>query len=141
MRPPYTARTQTYARARATANMLASVRILRIQKPDMDDLTLIVTAALSETVYDGVARITTVNPAGVLTVGEEQISTRSTNVSIPYDSSVPRVDDVVIVDSYGSDTDLGERAFQIKGVDGGGLLRAVRTLSCVVYTESRWWES
>lgn len=139
-RPPYSARTQAVARAQMLADMLAQIRIVRTKLSPLDD-ALVHTAVLVETVYTGVARITTVNPTGVLTVGEEQISTRSTNVSIPYDAAVCKVSDIVVVDSYGSDTDLAERAFQVKGVDGGGLLRANRVLSCVAYFESRWWES
>lgn len=140
-RPPYTTRTQRYVRARARGNMSAAIRILRVTVTAMDADTLLITAPAAVLIYSGIARITTLNPGGLLSVGEEQISTRSTQVSIPYDASVPHVDDIVVVDSYGSDENLSERTFQVKGVDGGGLIRAVRTLSCVSYFESQWWEA
>ena len=42
--------------------------------------------------------------------------------------------------SSATDPDLNTAAFQVKDVDGGGFLAAVRTLSCVGYEESHWWE-
>lgn len=140
-RPPLTTRTQSFVRARAMANMTGQVRILRMVRPSMDDLTLLVTAAQAQLIYQGKARIRALQGGGMLIVGEEQISTRSTAISIPFDAPVPHVDDVVLVDSYGTDTDLATKAFLIKDVDGGGLIRAVRTLTCSVYEASRWWES
>lgn len=141
MRKPFSARTQKYVRARAEANMTVTIRVLRMRAaPVLNQTTLVVTSAAPTTVYAGKANVHTASGAGATTVGEIAVDTRSTAISIPYNAPVPRQDDLVIVDAGSSDTDLNTRAFQVRDVDGGGLLQAVRTMSCVGYYESRYWE-
>lgn len=140
-RPAVSMRTLAYIRRRVLMAMTAEITILRMVRPDLDGNSLLVTSGVASTIYTGNARIRNVGSGGPIIVGEETVSTSNTLISIPFDAVVPRIDDVVLVGDYGpEDTDLNDRAFQIKDVDGGGLLRAVRTLSCSKYEESRWWE-
>lgn len=119
--------------------MTASVRVIRPGKPSLDSDTLLVTAMGLTVIYSGQARIRVVSGSGILSVGEEQISTRSTLVSIPYDGGMPRASDVVLVDSDLEDDDLNANALTVTSVEGGGLLRVARTMTCTEYTGNQWW--
>ena len=134
-------RTRSYVRKRTLDAMTAQVTIYRMHKPEMDPTSLLIISDTAETIYTGQARIRQVSGAAPILVGEEQLTLAGTAVSIPYDAALPRVDDIVVVDSFGTDTELVSRAFQVRDVDGGGLIRAVRTMTCTLYNESRWWES
>lgn len=140
-RPPFSARTQAYARNRAEANMLDQITVLRMRaEPVFDPTTMLVTSAPPTTVYTGIARVHTARGAGVTVIGDVAVDTRTIAISIPFNAPVPRQDDLVIVNSDESDSDMQARAFQVRDVDGGGLLRAIRTMSCTGYNESHWWE-
>lgn len=140
VRPPYSTRTQRYVRARAEANMLGAVQVLRRAKSAMDTTTLVVTTAILETVYAGKARIYSETQGAALFVGESVQPISAVTVSLPYDADGIHADDVVLVTSFGSDPELENDAFLVKDVGGGGLIRATRTLSCVAYQANRWWE-
>ena len=141
MRRPYSARTQAYTRKRAEANMITPIKILRMRgNPVTNSTTLVTTPAAPVTIYEGKALVHAARGAGFTSIGEIQVDTRSTSISIPMSAPVPQQDDLVIVTSSATDPDLNAAAFQIRDVDGGGFLAAVRTLSCVGYEESHWWE-
>lgn len=139
-RPPASSRTQRYVRARALANMTAQVRIVRAAKATMDTTSLHLTAVLASTIYEGVARVYSTQGSAPIYAGEGIIATSGTQVSLPYDAAIPRVDDVVLVLAFGSDPELADDTFQVKDVGGGGLIRATRLLTCVAYQANRWWE-
>lgn len=141
VRPPVSSRTQRYVRARARANMLGVVQIIRAVKPTYDAITLLMTAASAQTVYEGAARIYAAQASAPIYVGEGIIATTGTIVSLPYDAAVPKVDDIVVVVTFGSDPALETDTLLIKDVGGGGLIRATRQLACVAYQANRWWES
>lgn len=129
-----------YVRTRALNYMTAAIRVLRMGAPVLDETTGESTAVYTEIVYQGKARVWSVEAAGVLELGDGRITTRQTNVSIPWDATpVPKNDDMVIVDDFGGDVDLDTQAFRIIGVDGGGLIRAARRLTCIEWTPDRYW--
>lgn len=138
-RPPYSSRTQAYVRARALANMLGQVRIIRPTRSGMDS-NLLITSIEASLIYTGPARIYATNGGGALIVGEGITQTSSTTISLPYDAAAPHIDDVVLVLSFGADTELADDAYTVRDVGGGGLLRATRQLSCTAYQANRWWE-
>lgn len=134
-------RTRAYVRKRVLEAMTANVTIYRMVKPALDTNTLFVTATSAETIYTGAARIRQVTGGAPIIVGEEQLSVAGTAISIPFDAALPRADDIVVVSSFGPDEELETRAFLVRDVDAGGLIRAARTMTCAIYEESRWWES
>lgn len=141
MRPPYSARTLTYVRRRAMANMLATVRVLHLVPAVYDEVTLKATSGTAQVLYAGQARVYTEQGSAAIFTGEQVIQTSSTVVSLPWDAPVPKIDDVVVVDDYGPDTELEEDTWLITDVGGGGLMRATRQLSVKAYAANRWWEA
>lgn len=141
MMRPFTPRTQAYVRRRVLADMTAVIRVLRVLNPALDPISLIMTSGTQEVIYSGRARIRAVSGGGSIIAGEEVIATSNTSISIPFDAALPRVDDVVLVDTFGSDIEQVTRAFLVRDVDGGGLLRAMRTMTCTAYQGSRWWDN
>ena len=139
-RPPYSSRTLAYVRARATANMLDTVRVLRRAAPVLDEDTLLLTTSVGATIYQGAARIYNDVQGAALIVGESVQATSATTISLPWTATGVHVDDIVLVLTSATDTDLVGDAFLVKDVTDGGLLRSTRALSCVAYQASRWWE-
>jgi len=128
-------------RRRVEAQMTARITILRGGRGTLDPATgLVGGLANAQTVYTGKARIRTVSGAGVLAIGEDQIDTRQTLISIPIDSPVPRCDDLVRVEEDGTaDPDLGGRLFRVTEVEGGSLFGdACRMAATSFYDSSRW---
>jgi hypothetical protein len=140
-RPPYSTRTLRYVRQRALANMLGQVRVLHVVPPVYDENTLVATGGVATVLYSGRARIYTEQASAAIFTGEAVIQTGATIISLPYNAAVPKVDDIVIVDSFGADTDLEDDVFSITDVGGGGLMRATRQLSVKAYRANRWWEA
>lgn len=140
-RPPVTSRTLAYVRRRAEAAMTGTVKVLSLIAPTYDDNTLIMTTGVATQIYQGVARIRTELAGGAIVAGDSVIQTSATTVSLPYDAAVPKIDDIVVVLSFGADTELEDDVFQIKDVGGGGLIRATRQLQVVAYRANRWWEA
>lgn len=137
-RPPFTLRTQRYVRARALADMLDTIRIVRTGRGTLDETTLQMGMTSLSIVYEGEARIATASGGGVVMVADETLDTQNTNIYVPY-QVVAQQDDVVLVLSDQSDTDNVSRAFRVMDVDNGGLLRMARTLTCTGYHGSRFW--
>ncbi len=137
---PISAYASRYARDRAEVYMTAVGRILRMGAPTEDPDTLVFSSGAGTTLYNGKMRIWAVNSSGVLMLGEGEIDTRQTFISIPFAAVVPRNDDIVVVDDFGGDENLESRAFRIIGVDGGGLTRASRRLTVVSWHEIREWD-
>lgn len=140
-RPPASTRTLAYVRARARANMLGSIQIFRLLAPTMNSSTLIMTTGTPTEVYSGPARIYTETQGGAVIVGESVLQTAATTISLPYNAALPKIDDVAVVISFGSDPELEDDAYQIKAVGAGGLIRATRQLQVMAYRANRWWEA
>lgn len=134
-------RTRNLVRRRVEAAMKAKIVIIRGDLATMDPETLIIGGIENaEYIYRGKARIRTVTAAGTLQVSDQTIPLRSVIMSIPIDSSVPHVDDCVIVgiDDL-ADADLDTRIFRILEVDGGTLFGDGRRFTTQGWYESRYW--
>jgi hypothetical protein len=116
-----------YVRARATDAMTYVCRIERVAKPTYDETTLIASTGSRTTIYEGACRIWEVTGPGVVMLGEEEYSTQTTNLSIPWNTSpVPiRHDEGVITESDLDPIMVGKR-FVILDVAKSGQLRATR---------------
>lgn len=139
-RPPYSARTLAYLRSRLNDNMLGQLQVLRRAQPTLDTDSLLLTTKVATTVYAGKARIYSSNGGAPIYVGEGIIAVTATTVSLPFDAPEIKVDDIVLVSSFGADPQLVADTYTVKDVAGGGLMRATRQLSCQAYQANRWWE-
>jgi hypothetical protein len=137
---PISAWSKRYIKRASEIHMTSEIKIVRpaaIPAPDLDGV--ITAPTENDVIYQGKARIYEVNPAGGTNVGEIELANRSTNFSIPWNSSVPDIDDIIEVDGCPEDADLIGRSFRITGVSGGGQTMAVRRISASVLDENNAW--
>jgi len=126
-----------YARRYVEANMTAMVKITRMDAAVLgEDGSL--TATEMHTVYEGKARVYGVSGPMTMNLGEEPQYFSSTYVSIPYDSVMPRVDDVIKVTAHHDWTLVG-RTFRVMDVEGGGQYPAVRRMQVTGVQNSKAW--
>jgi hypothetical protein len=131
---------KSYVRNVAEHQFTSSVRIHKVGTPVLDTVTGIYTSVEGADVYEGPARIWSVDGSGVLSLGEGDYAMQATYCSIPWDAEpVPDVDDQVEVIAS-DDTELIGQRFRVMSVDGGGLTRATRRLSLAGLTENRSWQ-
>lgn len=134
-------RAKAYVRRAAEAQFQCSVRIFETTVPTLDTVTGLYSSVEGTDVYDGPARIWSVEGAGTVTVGEGDIALQSTYCSIPWDATpVPEVDNQVLVTDCADDPELVGRSFRIMSVDGGGQTRATRRMQITALTENRSWQ-
>lgn len=130
---------RNYVRARAVAHMDCQVVLSRHRDGYLDQSSGLYTADTGTVIYKGIARIWDSNTGTIINVGEADLATTATYCSIPFDSEVPRVDDLLRVVSASIDTALETRGFRVVGVDGGGLTRATRRMQITALAENRSW--
>jgi hypothetical protein len=129
MTSPITAQARAYVRSRATAVMEYTCQIERGGVPEgYDEDTLVYTAAgLAEVVYEGLCRIWEVAGSSAIVVGDTDVYQVSTNLSIPWDSSVlVKRYDVATILTAPQDNQMVGRRFEIQSVAKAGELRATR---------------
>jgi hypothetical protein len=139
MRP--SARTLAYIRRRSEESMHSVVRVVRLDASAMDEDTGMVFSKLDTTHngYHGKARIWTVANGGTVVVGDEEIQTAQTNISLPANAApVPKIDDYVVVEEHDDDQVLVGRYYRVNEIDGGGLMRPTRRLTVEAVTDTRW---
>lgn len=119
--------------------MQSTIQILRGNLGQLDEGTLLVGGIQSATtIYTGKAHVHNVLGAGVISVGEDAVDTRTVQISIPAAAPVPRRDDLVKV-TADNDSDLPNRVFRVMDVNSGGLISSYHTMSCQGWFESRYW--
>lgn len=127
-------------RTRLESYQVDTVTILRGVQGTLDPLTgLVGGLGSATTVYSGQARIKLVNPTGFVALGEGQVPQRQVSVSIPWDVTVPIVDDLVQVVAAQDAPLLVGTTWRVVGVAGGGIWAAVRELSCTAWGHSSYW--
>ena len=134
-------RSIAYVRDRVREHMKANISIYR--HPDtvtFDDMTGMVSIPARSVQYTGIARIWSVNTGTPAIIGDVEVSTSSTNISVPIDDFLPEKDDVVVVNSNPGDTSITGKAFRVINVDGGGLIGGARRMQCVALADSAEWE-
>lgn len=119
--------------------MLDTVKVIRTSNPTYDTTTLVASVGTLTTVYQGPGRVAEAAGNGIIQVGDEIMDTRLVTVYLPYNVPIPQRDDIVLVVTDQSDTDMTARALKVLDVNGGGLLRMVREVSCTSYHGSRYW--
>lgn len=135
-----TPRAKAYARRAAEAQFDCAVVIRRKATPVFDDQSGTY-SPVSTLVYEGKARIYSVDEAGLTPLGEGMYAMRSTFASIPWDTDpVPHNDDTLEVVGSPGDADLVGRSFRIVGVDGGGQMRATRRLHLTGLVENVYFD-
>lgn len=140
-------RVEEYVRRYARFNMRCTVRIVRPSAPVFDDTTGSLASDNTEEVYNGLARIYTVQGPVTYMLGDEPQHYSSTYVSIPVTDDLgaplpsPRVEDVIFVLTSPGDSDLEGRTFQIQDVESAGQWTAVRRLQVVGIQASKVWGS
>jgi len=138
-------RVEQYVRRYARFNMRNTVRIVRPTAPVFDEQTGSLASASTEVIYEGLARIYTVQGPVTYMLGDEPQHYSSTFVSIPVTDELneplpaPRVEDVVVVLDAPSDINLVGRTFQVQDVESGGQWIAVRRLQVVGIQASKVW--
>ena len=129
-----------YIQRRAMSVMVDTITIHRPTDGTFNTNTGLLTADISQKIYEGKARIYSVDGPSVINVGEADLVMRNTNISIPANTSpVPNRDDIIMVLEAISDEDLQGRAFRVLDVSGGGLVRATRRMLCTGIEESSSW--
>ena len=131
---PISAYARRFVRARATAVMEYTCQITRRSGPGgYDENTLVYTASgPQELLYDGPCRVWEVTAGGAVVVGDTDVYTQATQLSIPWDISVVimRYDEVEITAAPQDSQMVGER-FEIQGTAKAGELRATRRFDII----------
>lgn len=116
-----------YVRARATDTMTYTCKIERVTHASYDEVTLVGNPGARTEVYSGVCRIWEVTGPGVIMLGEEEYSTQTTNLSIPWATTpVPNRGDEGVITSAELDSSMVGKRFTILDVAKSGQLRATR---------------
>lgn len=139
------AQVEAYVRRYARFNMRNTVRITRPTAPVFDPDTGSLASAGSLIVYEGPARIYTVQGPLTYSLGDEPQRYSSTFVSIPVtdDSgaavNIPRIEDVIEVLLAPGDSNMVGRTFQVQDVEAGGQWMAARRLQVAGIQASKQW--
>lgn len=128
-----------YVRDRAQAHMNCTIILSRHRDGLLDPDSGLYTADTGKVIYRGKARIWDSTTGAIINVGEADLATTATYCSIPFDSEMPRVDDLIRVISAPVDGALESRGFRVMNVDGGGLIRATRRMQITALAENRSW--
>ncbi len=131
---------RSYVRARAEVHMNCTVTIYAKSTNEFDVNTGLVTSGFAAEIYEGKARVYSIDGGGTLNLGEALISTKTTYCSIPWDTPYVAVDSVVVINDMPGDVENESTTWRVISVDGGGLMRATRRLQIVAWTSSADWE-
>lgn len=137
--PKVSQRSREYVRNRVQEHMDGWVSIYRWADVEFDENTGIISYGTRTPYYQGKARIWQVNDGDVVVAGEANITTLMTNISIPWDATVPHKDDIVIVDRNIPDPSIIGFQFRVMFIDAGGYIGGARRMRCVSFSESASW--
>lgn len=133
-------RTVRVAREFAESNMTATVRITRKAAALFDPQTGGLVSGDPVIIYEGKARIYTVQGPVTMAYGDEPAYFSSSMVSVPVITpTMPRVDDLVEVLTHHSDPMMVGRYFRVQDVESGGQWMAARKLQVSGVQESQQW--
>lgn len=144
-----------YARRYAESNMTSEVLIWRPAEATLNSVTGYLTAHELSGVYVGKARIYPVTGPVLLGIGDESQEFQNTYVSIPitvaftrtdingvvstsYYETDPRPDDLVKVTAHVDPLMVG-RMFRVRDTDAGGVMPAVRRMTCMGVEDASHW--
>ena len=125
----------SYVRKRTSERMTDACKVWKPGKPVLDSDGN--ASRPEETLkYEGPCRFWEVQSGQQIVVGDQQISMSQSYLSLPFDTVIPEVDDVVQI-TESVDSDLIGRVVNITGVVRGGGLRASRKFSVQVVTSKK----
>ena len=120
-------RARAYIRSHAEANLTHECVIQRVGEATFNRATSVYTAGETTELYEGPCRIWEITGGATLDVNAEQVITRQTKLSIPWNEGIGiRRDDEVKITAAPYDDSLVDRRFRILDIDQGGDLRATR---------------
>jgi hypothetical protein len=119
--------------------MSCNVSIYNGAEKVLDRVTGVVETQFTNSWYTGKARIWETNTGATVMMGDAAVTIMQTNISIPFNSGVPKKDQIVVVNSSPQDPDLVGRACRVIAVDGNGQIGAARRMTCTAYTDSDVW--
>ena len=133
------ARARNYVRTKVQDHMISTITLYRYGTVTFDSVSGISIIPDRAPLYVGKARIANINEGNVILVGEADISTLTTNISIPWTAPLPHRDDVVVVSACPNDTSLVGMGFRVMNISGGGFIGGARTMNCVSLADSAQW--
>ena len=139
MRYNVSSRSVSYVRDRVQTLMSCNVSIYNGAEKVLDRVTGVVETQFTNSWYTGKARIWETNTGATVMMGDAAVTIMQTNISIPFNSGVPKKDQIVVVNSSPQDPDLVGRACRVIAVDGNGQIGAARRMTCTAYTDSDVW--
>lgn len=128
-----------YVRSRAQDHMNSTVSIYRDAGSIFDDTDGSFQVTTNDPYYTGKARIWLSNAGSAVVIGEADITTTITNISIPFSVTSPQKDDIVVIDDNPNMESLENIAYRVTAVDGGGFIGATQRMTCVALTDSAIW--
>lgn len=127
-----------YAQSFAESNMIYHIKITRMGDPKFDSATGSVEASEIFVLYEGKARVYTISGPVQMGVGEEPTFYSSTYVSIPVQSPLPMVNDMIEI-IYAPDSAVVGRQFRVMDVESGGQFPATRRVQVTGIQPSKQW--
>lgn len=149
--PRFSTKASSYiARVSAERNMMSAITIYRPENPDFQNNTGKLIADPGYLIYEGKARVWTVQGPITMGIGDEPTYYSSTMVSIPLEDEdpfsspasaapqSPRVDDIIQIVRH-ADLLMRDRYFRVTDVEAGGEFPASRKMQCVGIQASKQW--
>ena len=116
-----------------------TVRIYRNAPSALNPDTGIIESGQGYVVYEGAARIYSIEGQSPITLGDGDIQFSNTNCSIPITAESPRIDDTVEVLTHKTDSSFVGKSFRVTSASGGGYLFAYKRLGLMGISENRNW--
>lgn len=138
LRPPVpSARARKYLTKMVVGQMTSTITIERPGRPTFNPTTGLTTGVEAQAIWTGPARV--YGTTGSLTpLGDGVISLGQTNIAIPQDAPLPKVDDIVTVTVSPDDTAMVGRNYRVVDVSEGGILSPSRTLTVTTVEGNPW---
>lgn len=133
-------RSREFVRKRAQDHMISKISIYRPVDVTFNSLTGMVETPTRDPWYVGKARIWQQNTGESVILGEANVSLSTLNISIPFGSDAPKIDDVVTVALNPSDPTLEGTAHAVVYYDGGGMIGGTIRMSCRSLADSAEWQ-
>ncbi len=139
--PKVSQRSREYVRDRIQEHMEAFVTIYRHGDAEFDEDTGLETFPSRDAYYVGKARVWQLNEGDVVLSGEADITTLTTNISIPWSAPTPLKDDILVINRNPVDLTTVGRVFRVIYVDGGGYIGGTRRMRCTSLSDSAVWKN
>jgi hypothetical protein len=127
---------RTYVRIRTADRMTDECQIYTPGPPVLDKATGKTTRGAGTVKYQGVCRVFEQQAGAIVYIGDQQVTTTVSYLTIPFDAPLPETDDVVVI-TKSDDPDLVGRTVSIQSMVRGGGLRASRRFQVLIVTSKK----